>query len=190
MRKIVLIYVMLCLSYLTFAQEKKQLKWERVISEMTKANQGDTLTYRTEKKLAWSHFKMQPAANNAKNYNLELTFGVFKKKVNVWTGTLTVACFGGIRSDLSWVSVENKSEQLLNYLQLKYELADYFAKKSEKEINSNKINAGNTNRVNGIIEKFLEERDKVLSQLDLESANGTKIETIKSWNNKLHTGEL
>jgi hypothetical protein len=190
MKRIVLIYLMLCLHFLTFAQEKKQEKWERVISEMTKANQGDTLTYRTQKKLAWSDFKMLTASNNTQNYNIELTFGVFKKKVNIWTGTLTVESYGGMRKDLSWVSAEHKSEQLLNYLQMKYEIADYFAKKSEKEINSNKINAGNTNKVNGIIDKFLEQRDKVLNQLDIESANGTRLETIESWKNKQRTGEL
>jgi hypothetical protein len=173
-----------------FGQEKKVQQWDRVISEMKKVKEGDTISKRYKKNLEWTDFKMLPDLNNEKKVHIELTFGVFVKKINVWTGTTTVESFGGIRRDLSWIKSEYKSQQLLDYLQLKYDISHYFAKKSEKEINSKKINAGNVNKINGIIELYLVERDKVLSSFDLESDNGNSKEILDKWKQKLLKEEL
>jgi hypothetical protein len=190
MSRITLTFLGLCLSVLTFSQEKNQDKWARVIYEMTKANEGDTITYRSKKILEWSDFKMLPDSNNISKAHIELTFGVFVKKVNVWTGVITVESYGGIRRDLSWVNSQYKSQQLLEYLQLKYEIAHYFAKKSEIEINSKKINAGNRNKINGIIETYLNERDKALNEFDIESDYGNKAEILEKWKMKLSNNEI
>ena len=112
------------------------------------------------------------------------------KKVNVWTGVATVESYGGIRRDLSWVNPQNESLQLLDYLQLKYEIAHYFAKKSEKEINSKKINAGNTGRINGIIETHIKERDKALNEFDIESDFGSRAVIIDKWKQKLNNEKI
>jgi hypothetical protein len=174
----------------TFGQVKNHDKWEKVISEMTKANEGDTISYRSKKSIEWSDFRMQPESINASKVHMELTFGVFVKKVNVWTGVITVESYGGIRRDLSWVNSQYKSQQLLDYLQLKYEIAQYFTKKSEKEINSKRINAGNRDMINGIIETHLNERDKILNELDIESDFGNSAEIIEKWKQKLRNNEI
>lgn len=180
----------LFLTVLTFGQAKKSNDWERVISEMKKTKEGDTITKRTKNILEWNDFKMLPDFNNEMKVHIELTFGVFVKKVNVWTGVTTVESFGGIRRDLSWVKPEYQSQQLLDYLQLKYDISHYFAKKSEKEINSNKINAGNTNKINGIIETHLIGRDNVLNEFDIESDFGNRLEIIDKWKQKLYKEEI
>jgi hypothetical protein len=180
----------LFLTVLTFGQAKKSNDWERVISEMKKTKEGDTITKRTKNILEWNDFKMLPDFNNEMKVHMELTFGVFVKKVNVWTGVTTVESFGGIRKDLSWVKPEYQTQQLLDYLQLKYDISHYFAKKSEKEINSNKINAGNTNKINGIIETHLIGRDKVLNEFDIESDFGNRLEIIDKWKQKLYKEEI
>ena len=133
---------------------------------------------------------MPPDLNSDLKVHIELTFGVFMKKVNVWTGVATVESYGGIRRDLSWVNPQSESLQLLDYLQLKYEIAHYFAKKSEKEINSKKINAGNTGRINGIIETHINERDKALNEFDIESDFGSRGEIIDKWKLKLNNEEI
>lgn len=180
----------LFLTVLTFGQTKKSNDWERVISEMKKTKEGDTITKRTKNILEWNDFKMLPDFNNEMKVHIELTFGVFVKKVNVWTGVTTVESFGGIRRDLSWVKPEYQTQQLLDYLQLKYDISHYFAKKSEKEINSNKINAGNTNKINGIIETNLIGRDNVLNEFDIESDFGNRLEIIDKWKQKLYKEEI
>lgn len=180
----------LCLTVLTFGQTKNSQDWERVISEMKKAKEGDTISKRYKNILEWTDLKMLPDLNNEMKVHIELTFGVFVKKVNVWTGVTTVESFGGIRRDLSWVKSEYKSQQLIDYLQLKYDIAHYFAKKSEKEINSKKINAGNTNKINGIIESLLVGRDKTLNELDIESDFGNRAEIIDKWKQKLYKEEI
>lgn len=196
MRKIIqtsrftLTIIGLCLTVLTFGQKKKSNDWERVISEMKKTKEGDTITKRTKNILEWNDFKMLPDFNNEMKVHIELTFGVFVKKVNVWTGVIAVESFGGIRRDLSWVKSEYKTQQLLSYLQLKYDISHYFSKKSEKEINSSKINAGNTNKINGIIESHLIGRDQVLNELDVVSDFGNRVEIIDKWKQKLFKEEI
>jgi hypothetical protein len=190
MNRITLTFLGLCLTFISFGQGKNQQKWERVISEMTKANEGDTITLRSKDRLEWSDFKMSRELNNDLSVHIELTFGVFTKKVNVWTGVITVESYGGIRRDLSWVNSQHKSQQLLDYLQLKYEIAEYFAKKSEREINSKKINAGNVNKINGIIETHLNGRDKAINEFDIESDFGNSAEIIDKWRQKLRNNEI
>lgn len=190
MIRITLTFLALCLTLVTFGQKKNQEKWEKVISEMTKANKGDTISLRSKKILEWSDFKISSETNKDLNANIELTFGVFNKKVNVWTGVITVESYGGIRRDLSWVNPQKISPQLLNYLQLKYEIGHIFAKKSEKEINSKKINAGNVNKINEIIEIYLNARDKTLNEFDIESNFGNNSEVIDIWKQKLQNNEI
>ena len=190
MIKITLTFAALFLTLFTVAQGKNKEKWEKVTSEMTKANQGDTISVRSKAILEWSDFKMLPETSKDLQVYPELTFGVFTKKVNVWTGTITVESYGGIRRDLSWVKPEYKSQQLLDYVQLKYDISHYFAKKSEKEINSGKINAGNVNKINGIIEKHLDARDKALHEFDTESDFGNSAEALNKWKEKLRQNEI
>ena len=190
MSRISLTFLGLCLTVLAFGQTKNPPEWESVISEMTKASEGDTITYRSKNRLEWSDLKMSPDLNNDLKVHIELTFGVFVKKVNIWTGIITVEAYGGIRRDLSWVNPQYNSQQLLDYLQLKYEIAHYFAKKSEKEINSKKINAGNTTKINGIIETHIEGRDKALNEVDMESGFGSRAEIIDKWMSKLNNKEI
>jgi predicted transposase YbfD/YdcC len=79
--------------------------------------------------------------------------------------------------------------QLLNYIQLKYDIAHFFAKKSEKEINSKKINTGNVNKINGIIETYLNALDKALNEFDIESNFGNNAEVIDKWKQKVGNNE-
>ncbi|MGL2999372.1 hypothetical protein [Flavobacterium sp. RSSB_23] len=190
MIRITLTFLCLTMTLLTFGQGKNQEKWEKIISEMTKANKGDTISLRSKKSLEWSDFKMSPEVNKDLKAHLELIFGVYSKKVNVWTGVITVESYGGIRRDLSWVNPQYTSQQHLNYFQLKYEIAHFFAKKSEKEINSRKINAGNVNKINGIIETYLNARDKALSEFDTESNFGDNVEVVDKWRQKLNNNEI
>ena len=53
-----------------------------------------------------------------------------------------------------------------------------------------KINAGNTGRINGIIETHINERDKALNELDIESDFGSRAEIIDKWKQKLNNGEI
>ena len=170
-----------------YQQKRRQLKREK--NQQKKS--GNLLSaFEWMNIQEWSDFKMSPDLNKDLNANIELTFGVFTKNVNFWTGVITVESYGGIRRDLSWVNPQLETQQLLNYLQLKYEIAHFFAKQSEKEINSKKINAGNVNKINGIIETYLNARDKSLNEFDIESNFGKNAEVIDKWKQKLSNNEI
>ena len=155
-----------------------------------KANEGDTITFKSKDKLEWSDFRMSPDPNNTLKVHMDLTIATFTKKVNIWWGTITVESYAGIRRDLSWVKPQYESQQLLDYVQLRYEIANYFAKKSEKEINSKKINAGNTGRIRKIIETHIAEMNKALDEFDKESDFGNHSEIIDKWKQKLNNEEI
>ncbi|MDA6070874.1 hypothetical protein NJT12_14755 [Flavobacterium sp. AC] len=80
MNKITLTFLGLCLTLFTFGQGKNQKKWEKVATEMTKANQGDTISVRSKAILEWSDFKMPPEVNKDLHVYPELTFGCFYQK--------------------------------------------------------------------------------------------------------------
>ena len=190
MSRIILFFLVLCLTVLASGQSKNSSKWERVIYEMSKAHRGDTITFRSKTNIEWSDFKMTPDLNNNLKAHIELTFGVFVQKVSIWTGIITVESYGGIRRDLSWINSQYESKQFIDYLQLKYEIAHYFAKKSEKEINSKRINAGKTDRINGIIETHIIGRDKAINEFDIESDFGSRVEIIDKWKQKLNNEDM
>ena len=150
-----------------------------------KANEGDTITYKSKNRLEWSDFKMPPNLHDSLKVQMDLTIATFTKNVNILWGTITVESYAGIRRDLSWVKPQYKSQQLLDYVQLRYEIANYYAKKSEEEINSKKINAGNTSRIRKIIETHINEMNKALDEFDIESDFGSRAEIIDKWNKKL-----
>ena len=155
-----------------------------------KANEGDTITFRSKNRLEWSDFKKYPDLNDSLKIYIDLTIVTFTKKINVWWGTITVESYAGIRRDLSWAKPQYKSQQMLEYVQLKYEIANYFAKKSEKEINDNKINASNTRRIKNIIETHISAMNKAMNEYDIESNFGSHAETIDIWRHKLNNDEI
>ena len=106
---------------------------------VTKAGESDTITYRSKNKFDWTDFHMQQDNNDSLKLFLNLTIVTLTRKVDVWFGIITVESFVGIRRYYSWVKTEYKSDQLFKYVQLKYDIANYYAKKCEKEINSGKI---------------------------------------------------
>ena len=155
-----------------------------------KAIEGDSITYNSKSILEWSDFKMSPDINDSLNVYLDLTIATFTKKINVLWGTITVESYAGIIRDLSWVKPQYKSQQLLDYVQLKYEIANYFAKKSEKEINRKKINAGFTKRISNIIESYIDAMNTTLKEYDIETNFGRNADIMNRWKDKLNNGEI
>ena len=155
-----------------------------------KAIGEDTITYRSKRYLDWSDFKMSPNSNSSLKVKLDLTITTFNKKVNVLWGTVTVESYAGIRRDLSWVKPQYKSQQLLNYIQLKYEIANYFAIKTEKEINRKKINAASTKKISKIIESHINAMNSTFEEYDIETDFGINTEIVNQWKVKLKNGEI
>lgn len=81
--RLTLTLIALCITVLSFGQTKNSPNWERVISEMKKSKEGDTISKRAKNTLEWTDLKMSPDFNNEMKVHIELTFGVFVKKVNV-----------------------------------------------------------------------------------------------------------
>jgi hypothetical protein len=157
---------------------------------IVKANEGDTITYRSKSILAWTDFRMDPNNNDTSKLSLNLTIVTFTKKVDIWFGIITVESFSGIKRDSSWVKSEYQSDQLLKYAQLKYDIANFYAKKCEKEINRKKINAGFTKKISEVIESYIQEMNLQFKNYDQETDSGNKNEIIDLWRTKLTNGVL
>ena len=149
----------------------------------------DTLIYRSKKIIEWNDFRKQPTDPKSNDdHFLYLTFVTIAKKVNVLSGVIKVESFGTIRKDLSWAKPEIQSPTLLSYFQMKYEIAELYAKKVENEINSKYINAGNRSKLSGIIDIYLEKMKMTFQKMDNESNFGQNSERIEQW--KINLNEL
>jgi hypothetical protein len=143
---------------------------------------NDTLIYRSKKILDWNDFKCQPSdPKSSKDLSVYYTFVTFPKKVNVWTGIIKVESYGAIRRDLSWVKSELQTPELLDYIQIKYDISEIYAKKVEYDINSQNINAGNRSKLSGIIETYLNKMQSTFNMMDTESNYGQKSDLIEQW---------
>ncbi|MDI1305873.1 MAG: hypothetical protein PSX42_13670, partial [bacterium] len=78
--RFIFLFIGISSSVFIFGQTKNSQDWARVISEMKKGREGDTITKRTKDKLEWTDLKMLPDLNNEMKVHIELTFGVFVKK--------------------------------------------------------------------------------------------------------------
>ena len=155
-----------------------------------KAEEGDTITFKSKNMLEWSDFKMIPNINDSSKVYLDVTIVTFPKKVNVWTGIISVESYAGIKRDSSWIKPQYKSPQLLDYVQLKYEIANYFAKKSEQAINKKKINVSFTNRITKIVKLHIESMNQVFKEFDVESDFGNNAEVFDNWKTKIEKEKL
>ena len=157
---------------------------------IVKANEGDTITYRSKSKLEWTDFRMIPDNSDSSRLSLNLTIVTITKKVDIWFGIITVESFAGILRDSSWVKTECKTDQLLKYVQLKYDIANLYAKKCEKDINRKKINAAFTRKISKIIDRHINEMKFQLINYDQETDFGNKNEIIDLWVIKLASGKI
>jgi hypothetical protein len=154
------------------------------------ASESDTITYKTKNKLEWSDFKMNPDLSDSAKIHLNLTIVTFTKKIDIWFGIIKVESFAGIKRDSSWVKSEYKNDLMLEYVQLKYDIANVYAKKAENEINKKKINAAFTRKIEKIIESHIKEMNFALEKYNIETDFGNNKEMIDKWKIKIMNGEL
>jgi hypothetical protein len=154
------------------------------------ATEGDSITYNLKDKLEWTDFKMNPDLSNSSKIYLDVTIATFTKKVDIWWGIITVESFAGVIRDKSWVKPDFQSDLLLEYVQLKYEIANFYAKSCEKEINKKKINAAFTNKISKIIEKYIDKMNLTFKKYDLETDFGDNQEMMDKWKAAVANGNL
>jgi hypothetical protein len=145
------------------------------------ASEGDSIIYKAKNKIEWSDFQMKPDNSDSGKVFFNPTIVTFTKKVDIWWGYVTVESFAGFVSNECWVKPQFQSDLLLEYVQLKYDIANLYAKKAEKKINKKKINAAFTGKIAKIIEKHIEEMNLVFKKIDEESDFGNNQEITDTW---------
>ncbi|MDR2424550.1 MAG: hypothetical protein LBD59_07485 [Prevotellaceae bacterium] len=154
------------------------------------AVENDSITYKLKSELDWSDFKMNPDYSDSSKIYWELTIVTYTKKVDIWFGIIKVESFAGFLRNSSWVKSEFKTDLMLDYVQLKYEIANLYAKRAETEINKKKINAGMTRKISKIIESYIEKMHSTLKLYDVETDFGVNQDMIEKWKNKLINGNI
>jgi hypothetical protein len=150
-----------------------------------KAQPIDTLIYKSKSKLDWTDFKMTPNLSDSNNNAyLDVTIVTFPIKVDIWFGKITVESWAGVLKNSSWVKAEFKNDNLLNYMQLKYDIANLFAKKAEKEINKTKTG----HRSRKIHLAYVDRLKIILMKMDNETDYGRNQNTMIDWKNKFDKG--
>jgi hypothetical protein len=147
---------------------------------------GET-TFKKKPKLDWNDFnKYVEIYSDVQKAHLGVTIITETKNVNVWTGIITVDSYAGLKPDSSWVILKYGDANLLRYMQLQYDYANMIADKAEREINSKKINAGNTYKITGILDAYLDELRETLKHIDAETDYGSSLLQIEKWESILN----
>jgi hypothetical protein len=149
----------------------------------------DSITYNTKSRLDWSDFKMIPNSEDTlRSSNLYVTIQMGYKKVNVWTGIATFEAYGFVLRDSSWVKPTFKSDLLLDYMQLQYDISNLLAKQLENEINSEKINAGNRKKTGKYFYFYVDKLERIINKMDNDTNYGRDENMIERWKNKYNNG--
>ena len=157
----------------------------------TKSQTKDIVCYNEKNKVEWLDFKeLTDAIDSLKQYNFNTSIQMKTIKVNVWTGVTTFEAYGIYYLSNSWVLKAFKSEYLLDYFQLQYNISNSVAKHLEKDINAKRINGGNKHKMNKIFNEYVNRLNQILQKMDIETDNGKTIEIVNNWKTKLSNDTL
>jgi hypothetical protein len=155
---------------------------------------GQTLeitTYVKKPKLEWSEFKGENIGDDTlKGFNFYCTLQMKTLKVNVWTGVTSFKAYGIYYPTKSWILTTKKSDQLLSYFQLQFDISNAMGTQLEKEINAKRINGGNKNKMEKVFKAYETRLNNILQKMDMETHYGKNINEIKKWHSKLKSGSL
>ena len=155
---------------------------------------GQTLnivTHNTKPKLEWSDFKSEiMSIDTLKGFNFNCTIQMRTLKVNVWTGVTTFEAYGIYYPTTSWVLKSKKSDKLLTYFQLQFDISNAIGKQLEKEINVKKINGAYKNKMENVFKEYETRLNNILQKMDMETENGKNNSEIEKWDSKLKNGTI
>jgi hypothetical protein len=150
------------------------------------------VSYTEKSKLEWTDFNevTQQNADTSIKFNFDNTIHMKTTKVNVWTGVTTFEAFGIYKLPTTWIIKTAETNQLLEYLQLQFDISNSIAKKLETDINKRRINGAYKDKMKRIFDDYNTRLNKILSRMDSETLKGKNVEKTNEWRTKLTNNTL
>ena len=165
----------------------------------------DTLVYAPSRQLTWDVF--QSTAPDEVSAKAELpevvalqalpTIQPFHKvevatdllmgfrQVNVWTGISKFWVTAVVYKDRCWVHPDHATEEALAHAQLHFEIAGIFARRLEADINAQRINANNRQKIERVFTAYHHQMRQEQQRLDQETHGGHDPQKQREWEKKI-----
>jgi hypothetical protein len=163
----------------------------------------DTLRYSSTQKLTWEAFQsadepleimakaelpvtlaLKPENKIPSFHKAELSTTISMAHIftNALTGVASFRTYAYVHRNRSWVYPEHIGDPtILAHAQLHFDIAELYARKLEKEINSKKINGNNVHKMEKIFAQFYAQMKQDQQLCDSETQGGANPQKQQEW---------
>ncbi|MBC5774812.1 DUF922 domain-containing protein [Pontibacter sp. KCTC 32443] len=169
MKRLILLFFGLVLSWSGFAQKY------------------NTLAYEPGKKLTWQDFKGRPKPTDI-HKGAEITVSIFLnvRETSFWSGRVTYDAYAVAFKDESWVRPAYRDDYSLKHEQLHFDIAHLYAETLEIKLNSlDSKTSKDQAEVEKILKNHLAEMRTFQDRYDRETHGGNNYAKQKKWANKI-----
>lgn len=146
------------------------------------AQKSDSLVYSINTPISWNDFKGVPNnSDSIQKFKFDITINMIRTKVNFWTGYGTYDAYAVMFKDLSWVKPEFKKDQYLKYNQIHFDIAEFYARKLEKDLNATRINCGFSDKIDAFFKSYIKMMLEEQSRFNVETQNGNDTMAQNKW---------
>jgi hypothetical protein len=162
-----------------------------LLAFLAQAQNENLVTYPARNKVEWQDFReIESKKDTSRPFFFSTSIQMKTIKTNVWTGATTFEAYGITNTIDNWIYKEEKSEQLLGYCQLQYDIAHSVAKQLEAHINSKRINGAYEKKMHKIFAEYVSRLNQILRKMDQETQQGSNADIITQWRTKLASNTL
>lgn len=150
-------------------------------------NKRDTLVYDFESKLSWEDFRGKTVNRDSaydKSY-LYTTLMIKTREFSAWWGYALYDIHAVVFRDISWIDPQFINEPFLDYHQTLFDISELYALKLQNELNEEKINLSNTDK---IAEMFKTQKEKMAEyQIEFKQKTnyGQNIDKLNYWSDRI-----
>lgn len=132
--------------------------------------------------LQWEHFK-GPVDSDDPVHGAVTYAGIDlqAEKHHPWSGYISFKAVAVFDKNLSWVKPDCKNEQLLSHEQLHFDIAELYARKLEKKLNSLRLTLKDKRKIKQLQQEYTRDQLEVQKKYDKETLHGLNSVKQKLW---------
>lgn len=136
--------------------------------------------------LQWEHFQGKPDPSDLVHGAVTYAgIDVKVEKLEPWSGIITFKATAIFDQALSWVNPAKKDTRLLAHEQLHFDIAEVYARRLEKKLNSLRLTQGDKSKVKRLHQRYTQAQLAFQESYDKETLHGIKHREQQAWRRKI-----
>lgn len=165
-----------------------KIDFDSLNSKILAENNRELFYYSSDMRLKWEDFKVVLPESYEKPYEFISTIHIKSGKISIWTGVFKEFEGSGVfYSDISKVKKSYANEKNEKVIGLLFDLTQVYAKKLEMFLNSKKPKIADRNKIQNIVNDYLNKLNSEIDQFNLETNFGTNHTALDYWTNKIES---